>query len=221
MCADCLRQHAPAQSRCQRCATPLAGRFYDSPHNNPDGGSHHNLCGACLLRPPPLAWCYAAVPYAPPWAGLIARYKFAAQPGLALVLADLMQQRCPQGVAALKGCDWVLPLPLAKRRLAERGFNQAQLLAQALAPDKTQIQHLLRVRETPSQTRLAPAQRQRNVRGAFVLAPEFLPALRGARIGLVDDVMTSGASLHEAAQLLLKAGAAEVGALVFARTASV
>ena len=100
---------------------------------------------------------------------------------------------------ALEQCDLVLPMPLAPARLRERGFNQALELARRLAPGKTDATLLLRTRDTPPQSGLARAERLRNLRGAFALEPLRADAVRGRRIVLVDDVMTSGASLFAAA----------------------
>jgi len=123
------------------------------------------------------------------------------------------------GVAGeLDRADLVLPLPLAPRRLAERGFNQALLLARALAPGKTEALLLLRLRETGTQTSLDRKARRANVRDAFGVDPLRARELRGRSVVLVDDVMTSGASLHAAAQALRRAGAARVAAVVLART---
>ena len=113
----------------------------------------------------------------------------------------------------------VLPMPLAPGRLRERGFNQALELATHLAPRaKVDARLLLRVRETPPQSGLARAERLRNLRGAFALEPARPHALRGKHVVLVDDVMTSGASLFAAAQVLRDGGAANVAAIVFAHT---
>ena len=118
---------------------------------------------------------------------------------------------------ALDAADLVLPMPLSRERLRERGFNQALLLARALAPSKTQANFLLRMRDTPPQSSLSRAARLDNVRHAFAMEPLYPTAVAGKRVVLVDDVMTSGASLTAAAQCLRQAGAAHITALVFAR----
>ena len=111
-----------------------------------------------------------------------------------------------------------MPLPLGPRRLAERGYNQALELARRLAPRKVDARSLVRWRETAPQTTLDRTHRLGNVDGAFVVEPTRAPALRGAHLLLVDDVMTSGASLSAAALALRRAGATRVSALVLART---
>lgn len=203
ICDDCSARFAPVQARCESCALPV-----------PQGILR---CGACVLEPPPLERCLAAVSYAWPWQGPIARLKFRQDTGLAAPLASLLA-RTP-GVAALLGrAHWVLPMPLAPERLAERGYNPALLLARALAPTRCPSDWLVRVRHTPPQRGLARAERLRNVRGAFAVHPGAAGQLAGRRVVLVDDVMTTGASLHEAARALRAAGVQQVAALVLART---
>lgn len=158
----------------------------------------------------------AAVPYAYPWAGLIVRFKFQRRPGHAALLAAVMRH-APWVEPALERADKVLPMPLSAQRLRARGFNQALELARRLAPAKTDAALLLRIRDTAPQSALSRAQRLRNVRHAFAVEPARAAELSGQRLVLVDDVMTSGASLYAAAAALRQAGAAHVTALVLAR----
>lgn len=157
------------------------------------------------------------MPYAYPWSSLVARFKFQGEPAWAALLGQRLAQ-VPGVADAVAAADLVLPMPLAAGRLAARGFNQALLLARAIAPRKAEAALLLRLRETAAQTDLDRAAREANVRGAFGIEPLRLGEVRGRRLLLVDDVMTSGASLHAAARALLAAGAAEVRAAVVART---
>lgn len=174
-------------------------------------------CGRCLREPPPLDACHAVVSYGFPWAGLLARFKFAADAGWSRTFAALMAAH--PGVAREAGhADLVLPLPLSRERLASRGYNQAWELARRLAPKRADPHLLLRVRDTPSQVGLPRDERLANLRGAFALEPRRAAEMRGRSVLLVDDVMTSGASLFTAAAVLVGAGAARVGAAVFART---
>lgn len=175
------------------------------------------VCGACLREAPPLDACFAAVSYAYPWSGLVARFKFNGEAGWAASLAARMAA-VPGLAAELARCDVVLPMPLAPRRLAERGFNQALLLARALDRGKTDPGLLLRLRETGAQVSLDRAGRQANVKGAFGVEPLRAAEVRGKAVMLIDDVMTSGASLHAAAKVLRQAGARRVAAAVVART---
>jgi ComF family protein len=148
---------------------------------------------------------------------LVAQYKFNGHAGWAASFATLMRS-APWVEPALEDADLVLPLPLSRERLAERGFNQALLLARALAPAKSQASLLLRVRHTRAQSELDRNARLHNVQGAFAVEPLRQAAVRGKRVALVDDVMTSGASLFAAAQVLREAGATSVTGLVLART---
>ncbi len=174
-------------------------------------------CGRCLHEPPPLDACWAAVDYAYPWSALVGRYKFEGQPGWAGAFSGLLRQ-VPGVQDGLDHARWVLPMPLSRERLAGRGFNQALELARRLAPRKTDAALLLRLRDTAPQASLDRAARLANVRHAFAVEPRRAADLQGASVVLVDDVMTSGASLFALATVLRAAGAARVSALVFART---
>ena len=203
VCNACVTRFAQPVPRCTTCALPV-----------PEGVTR---CGACLREPPPLDACLAAVNYAWPWSDCVTRFKFGNQPGWAAELATVMRS-APWVEPALEQSDRVLPMPLARERLAERGYNQALLLARHFAPRKTDATLLLRTRHTPAQRELTRAERLRNVRGAFAVDPMRAHELRDQRVVLVDDVMTTGASLHAAATALRQAGVTHVTALVFART---
>ncbi|HEX2543797.1 MAG TPA: ComF family protein, partial [Ramlibacter sp.] len=198
-----IAQFGHAAHRCRTCAQEVDASV--------------DVCGACLEEPPPLDACLAAVPYAYPWSGLVTRFKFHGEPGWAASLARRMAQ-VPGVAQELGRADRVLPMPLAPRRLAERGFNQALLLAREMTRAKTDAGFLLRLRETGPQASLDRKERQANVAGAFGVEPLRAKELRGASVLLVDDVMTSGASLHAAARVLKQAGVARVASVVLART---
>lgn len=119
---------------------------------------------------------------------------------------------------ALLHADVLLPIPLSTQRLSERGFNQALMLAHQLSRAKTQSQTLLRMKHTPAQSSLKRSERLTNLTGAFAVAPLMAWQLRGKKILLIDDVVTSGATLNFAARVLKQAGASHVGALVLAKT---
>jgi len=203
VCNACVTRFAQPVPRCATCALPV-----------PEGITR---CGACLREPPPLDACLAAVHYAWPWSDCVTQFKFGSQPGWAAELATVMRS-APWVELALEQADRVLPMPLARERLAERGYNQSLLLARRLAPHKADGTLLLRTRHTPAQSDLSRAERLRNVRGAFAVEPLRAHELRDRRVVLVDDVMTTGASLYAAATALRQAGVAHVTALVFART---
>ncbi len=199
LCPACLGElpRLPA-ARCPLCALPT-----------PTG----EVCGACLKRPPAFDGCQAVFVYAFPADVLVQRLKYASELALAGFLADALAE----AVSAHPMPDRILPMPLHPRRLGERGFNQAVELGRhlaarlgiRLAPDACQ-----RVRDTPAQVGLDLAERRRNLRGAF----RCDAGLEGLRVALLDDVLTSGASLNELASAVRKAGATHVEAWVVART---
>lgn len=203
VCEACVTRFAQPQSRCRSCALPTPPAV--------------TRCGACISTPPPLDQCLAAVSYAYPWSELIIRYKFHGQPGMAQSLALLLRST-PWVEPALEHADLVIPMPLSTERLKERGFNQALLLARLLSPDKVADQLLLRIQDTPPQSRLKRAERERNVAVAFAVDPLKQSLLKDRRVILIDDVMTSGASLFASARALRAAGAAHITGLVVART---
>jgi ComF family protein len=157
------------------------------------------------------------VSYGYPWAGLIGRYKFGNQPGWADTFAGLLATNA--GVRrCVDAARWLVPMPLSTQRLAERGFNQANELARRLDRGKTDTGLALRLRDTAPQAELDRAARLANVRQAFALEPARAHEVRGQDVVLVDDVMTSGASLFSLANVFRSAGAATVSAVVLART---
>ncbi|WP_309951547.1 MULTISPECIES: ComF family protein [Variovorax] len=205
ICDACVARFAPPAARCSSCALAV-----------PEGVVR---CGECVGDPPPLDACLAACDYAWPWPDCIAQFKFRGEAGWAGPLSTLMRS-VPWVEPALEQCDAVLPMPMAPARLRERGFNQALELARRLAPAKTDAALLLRTRDTPAQIGLERAERLRNLRGAFAVEPMRASQLQGRRVVLVDDVMTTGASLFSAAAALRLAGAAHITAVVLARTGS-
>jgi ComF family protein len=220
VCEPCVARFMPRLLRCARCALVLSADLSEDAH------LEDPLCATCTCQAPPLDGTLAAVAYAYPWSTLITRYKFGEQHGWAGFFASLMRQTpgVAQRLDELSPQDWIIPLPLSAQRLQTRGFNQAWELASALArqsatPAQADARLLLRMRHTQAQTKLRREDRLANVRGAFQVDPLRVPSLQGRAVVLVDDVMTSGASLFEAARTLREAGAASVTALVLARTA--
>lgn len=205
VCSACVERFASPVARCQRCGLRTATRV--------------PACGACLADPPPFDACVVALDYAFPWDRLIADFKFNGRVELAATLARRMLQAIRHDGRPPPA--WVLPVPLAPQRLAERGYNQAWELARRLARAlgcRADAQWLLRPLSGPHQAELNLAQRQRNMRGAYLLNPSRRWSLHGQHVALVDDVMTSGATLREAAATLRRAGAARVDAWALART---
>ena len=199
VCAACAADLPRLQEPgCLRCARPLPGA----------GGE---ICGSCLSEPPHYDRTLAAFRYDFPIDKLVQTFKY----GHRLALAAFFGEQ----LAALAGrplADLIVPLPLHPERLRERGFNQALELARPVGaawqiPIAASNCH--RVRNTPAQADLPWRERIKNIRGAFHCSDDFT----GKRIILVDDVMTSGASLAECARTLKLHGAIEVTALVVAR----
>lgn len=151
-----------------------------------------------------------------PWSDFIARFKFGRDPGWARPLGDLLVARTAAD-AVLRDIDLLLPVPLSTARMRERGFNQSLLLARQLDRSKTAADVLHRVRHAPPQATLNRAERSTNLRGAFAVAPEGADRVRRRHVALVDDVMTTGATLFEAAIVLRRAGATRITVLLLAR----
>ncbi len=146
----------------------------------------------------------------------MARFKFRADAGLARHLAHLMQH-APHVEPTLEAAHQVVAMPLAATRLRERGFNQAYELAKLLSPAKATSQTLMRSGNSAHQVGASREERQALVQDAFWIAPDAGPSLKNQRVVLVDDVMTTGASMYAAATVLRAAGVAHITGLVFAR----
>lgn len=174
-------------------------------------------CQHCVEHPSPLDACVAAVSYTFPWSDCVAQFKFQADPGLARALAHLMRH-APWVEPALESATLVVPMPLSPTRLRERGFNQALELARHLAPLKTDGLTLLRRGDGVHQVGASRRERLDHVHDAFWVVPERIAHVQGQPVVVLDDVMTTGASMYEAARALRAAGAAHITGLVLART---
>ena len=209
LCTPCRLRFAAARARCARCGLAT--------------GTHLAACGACLQAPPPSQRTVVAVDYGFPWNQLIGRWKFAAHTELSAMLADLLAEAVRHDLALrdLPPPELIVPVPLAPERLAERGFNQSWEIARRVARQVGTPAHagvLERVLSTAHQIRLTRAERERNLRAAFTVPAAARGRLAARRVALVDDVLTTGATAREAAQALLRAGAAAVELWVLART---
>lgn len=198
-CAACLADLPDPAACCRTCGRLLPER---------------GVCPACRGYRLAFSGACAAGPYRGKMKRVIHRYKYEAQPQLALPLGRLLARQ-------VRRCPWpafsaVVPIPLHRQRLAERGFDQSLLLAEAVAGDfgVPLLPALQRTRDTVSQTRLAAAERWGNVREAFAVVPGVV--LNG-NILLVDDLLTTGATAHYAAEALLSGGAGAVYLAVAAR----
>lgn len=216
-CAVC---HAwPTQPVCESCVAAFAQPVWRCPTCALHLAPPHSSCKECIQHPPPWDSCLAGVDYAYPWSGIVQEFKFGEHTAWARTLGMLMRS-APWIEPALDHADVMIPLPLSHRRLRERGFNQTLLLAAALAPGKVDASLLLRTRDTAAQHRLPRKERLANMRQAFAVEPLRAATLQGKRVVLLDDVMTSGATLRAAAEVVRQAGASHLTAMVFARTPS-
>ena len=199
LCQACL-EHLPylAPACCKVCAVPL---------------SQGEICGACLSEPPAFDRTYAAFSYSFPVDALIQALKyrgnFAVTPLLANALEPIARSASP--------VDCLIPVPLSAARLRERGFNQALEIARPVAR-ATGVALLAtgcsRVLDCAPQAGLPWKERVKNIRGAFACEAD----LSGKKVALIDDVMTTGATLNELAKVVRKKGADEISVWVVART---
>ena len=176
-----------------------------------------SLCGNCIASPPAYDRARAALVYDDSSRGMILRFKHGDQMYAVHSFVPWMQRA---GAGILAEADLIAPVPLHRWRLLKRRYNQAAVLAQALGrasgvpvlPDA-----LIRTRATPAQGHMSFTERHMNVRNAFAVNPAHVAGLAGKRIVLIDDVLTTGATVGECAKALRKAGTAEVSVLALAR----
>jgi len=198
LCALCAIALPWNGNACARCGSPLAHAA--------------DACGICLKTPPPFAATRAALVYGFPIDRLLLRFKFHGDLAAGRLLSELLCER----VADAGAPQALIPVPLHGARLRERGYDQALELAKAVGKRigiPLRGQALRRTRATARQSELDLRSRQRNLRGVFALAEASLPM----HVALIDDVMTTGATLRECAQTLLRGGVERVDVWVVAR----
>ncbi|MFK2878247.1 ComF family protein [Rhodanobacter hydrolyticus] len=202
LCADCAAEVPRNRTCCVRCALPLA--------------TTAAVCGECVRRAPPWDAAWAPFRYGWPLDRLESRFKFGRDLAAGRTLATLWRREA----MSLPKPELLLPVPLHRVRLRQRGYNQARELAKPLGRHLgVPLRHdvLSRCRGTTAQTDLDAAGRRRNVRGAFVLrAGIALPA----HVAILDDVMTTGATLAECSRVLKRAGVQRVDVWALARAPS-
>jgi len=212
LCGDCWRAiERIAPPWCRRCGRPLA--VLDGDDALPPAVAAVP-CGACATDPPAFDWARAAADYRGTLREALHAFKFGGKRWLARPLAALIVEQCAASVPP--GASALVPVPLARARERERGFNQAALLAERLAGPlglPVRAAWLARRRATLPQSELTAAERAANVRGVFGAAA----AVAGRHVIVVDDVLTTGATAAECARSLRAAGAASVGVLTVAR----
>ncbi|BCX82410.1 hypothetical protein MIT9_P1996 [Methylomarinovum caldicuralii] len=198
LCLTCEAELPWIEHPCPVCARPL-------PAAAP-------ACGACLRRPPPFERTIALWHYQPPVDRLVTAAKYRGlQPPLRL-FGECLARRLDSAPRP----DCLVPVPLHPRRLRQRGFNQSLEIARVVGrrlgiPLRPGL--CRRIRFTPPQQGLSARDRRRNLRGAFVADP----AVRGRHVALIDDVMTTAATVAEIATTLRRAGVTEVSVWVIAR----
>lgn len=198
LCQNCERLLARTGFVCPGCAIPLAARGW---------------CGNCLRGPPAFDRVVAAFDYRFPLDRLVQRFKFSADLAVGATLGDALARAVAHGPRP----DLVVASPISAARLRERGFNPALLLARRVASRHgiaLDGDCLAKMRHTPPQTGLDAAARLANVRGAFAVTRRVAEL----HVAIVDDVMTTGATLEEMARALKDRGAARVSGWVAART---
>lgn len=203
LCAGCAADLPYNRMACSGCATPLA-------ENSAAG-----LCAECQAQPRSFDRTFAPFRYQPPVNFLIRGLKFEGRLSHARLLGELFAAALAERTEPLPDC--IIPVPLHPRRLRERGFNQALELARAAARRfgiPLLADGLRRVRYTTPQTRLDAQRRQTNPLGAFTVGQWET----GARVALIDDVMTTGSTVGECARVLRAGGAIEVEVWALGRT---
>lgn len=206
LCDACELELPWLGDRCERCALPL-----------PMAGL---TCGQCLKQPPAFTSVHAAWVYGFPIDSMIIGFKHNSHWPKGRLLSELLSQSLLDHFnSGNERPDFLLPVPLATQRLRQRGYNQAAMISDWLSKPlniPSRAHWLLRTQNTPTQQALDAKERKRNLKHAFSLAPGI--AVRGLHLALVDDVLTTGATAHHLARLLLNAGARRVDVYCLART---
>ena len=226
LCGACLGLYADEQTlssrpRCSGCGLRLAVGLA--------------RCSDCERSPAPHGPVHVAVDYAHPWDRVLMQFKFGARPDCAAAMALLMAQQLRglqrsaapgpaqpgHAVPRLAPPTLLVPVPLSRQRMAERGYNQAWELARRLATRlglAARADALTRPVHLPGQAEQDRAARLERLQGVFHIGPAGRSCVAGQHVALVDDVLTTGATAAEAARTLLAAGAQSVQVWAFART---
>ena len=219
-CVLCASQEANSHAVCKPCLNALP---WHPKTSCPQCGlaSSGMVCGSCLNSPPDFDAMISVFSYAFPVDAMMLRYKYGSMLNLGSTFGEFLAEKV-NVENCLKNIDLIIPMPMHPQRLKERGFNQALEIAKVLTKnckeklDYTKLDYTSAERQTltPPQASLPLKERVKNIKGAFKVSGD----LSGKRIAIVDDVMTTGASLNELAKTLKKAGASHVECWVVART---
>ncbi len=220
-CPSCRMETDIPHTLCAECFSKT--RFLTAPfcaccgHPFPYAMGDNALCAKCLERLPPYDRARSALRYDEITRPLVTRLKYADQTGLAPYGARLLYRA---GGELFEDADWLIPVPMHWRRLAKRRFNQSALLARALSKlcgVNVLPQGLRRVRATTPQAGLSYRRRQANLRRAFAVGPGMESLIQERHIVLIDDVMTTGATIEACVKTLRKANPATVSVLTLTR----
>jgi len=190
-CLNALPKHP--KTSCPQCGLSSGGQ----------------LCGSCISSPPDFDATHSVFLYDFPIDSMMQRYKYGSMLSLYAFFGQMLSEKVDMG-----SVDLIIPMPMHPARIKERGFNQALEIAKVFGNEKLDYKSAVRKKLTPPQASLPLKQRVKNIKGAFAVSAN----LTGKRIAIVDDVMTTGASLNELAKSLKKAGASHVECWVIART---
>jgi ComF family protein len=212
-CLLCLAANSSALGLCQPCLDDLPW-LPDALCSQCALPCTDKVCGHCLSDPPYFDACYGVFSYQFPISALLQDYKYGSKLHLARSFALLLKNRVP-----LHTVDTVIAMPMHPQRLKERGFNQALEIARVLCAEQAQkldFDSVQRQKHRPAQVSLSWQARLKNIKGVFKL--QSASRIAGQRIAILDDVMTTGASLNELAKTLKQAGASHVECWIVART---
>ena len=209
LCGDCIKTlHINDSASCRLCGQSIDGSLVEAGIVK---------CGHCRIKEPPLEATVFGLRYESAARELIHKFKFGGRERLATSIAHLLCARLHRSVE-MDGIDMVVPVPLHISRLYSRGYNQSYLLAREVASVFSlplEAGMIFRLRATPAQWSQTRAERFKNMKNAFGM--RRATAIGGKRLLLIDDIMTTGATMFEAARLLKKSGAAAVVGALAAR----
>jgi ComF family protein len=193
LCEPCYRSLPSNTPACSVCGIPL-----------PAESSSEIVCGHCLQHPPPYQRCFAIWRYEPPVDYFVLRLKFNKDLVFARLMAQLLADRLSE-IYQIQGNkpEAIIPVPLHAKRLRERGFNQAVEIAKVISRTlqiPLDISSCCRTKMTLPQAELPAAERKKNVKNAFL----YNPSTPYQRVAVVDDVMTTGHTIHELAKTILR-----------------